>query len=321
MRMNLSRAVALIAVGVVCAGATLAFESSQSARRPEPDRDPPGSKGAPLGVLPRGAWAEDPIWHDGLVEKAVYDAQMVIYGRPRRYEAVFLTNKEQHDAATWTKDADGQGERVEVWKHNQVEVVPTPNYEYKFVTTSHLTTAELELTRLDASSQEWCGTSFKQYQRRAGDEGWDYFGFSYLPQQGRQTTSLKPSADAARPVVPYNSLPLWLRGYDFEKRQAVRFLMLGDQKGNATTSPEPVPAVVEFVEETPEAHVLRIKGDPTMVKKDGERVVVKTRVPGVIGTVQVAKDRNNVMLAYEGADGQKYRLKSLQRVNYWTRDE
>src|SRR5690554_5350586 len=77
-------------------------------------------------------WKSDPIWYDGLAEKAVYDAQRVIYGHSRSYEAVVFTNKEQHDVKTLTKAGDAT-ETVEVFKHNHIEVVPSPNYDYKFV--------------------------------------------------------------------------------------------------------------------------------------------------------------------------------------------
>src|SRR4051812_10641175 len=80
-------------------------------------------------------WKDDSIWHDGLVEKAVYSASRVVYGKARPYTAVFFTNKEQHDTATWTK-ADKSAQTVEVWKHNQIEDIPTPNYIYHYVTTS-----------------------------------------------------------------------------------------------------------------------------------------------------------------------------------------
>src|SRR5687767_4968668 len=66
-------------------------------------------------------WADDPVWHDGLAEKAVYAASRVVYHEPRAYEAVFFTNKEQHDRKTLTK-AEASKDTIEVWKFNQVEV-------------------------------------------------------------------------------------------------------------------------------------------------------------------------------------------------------
>src|SRR5688500_7432307 len=77
------------------------------------------------------SWSDDPVWHDGLVEKAVYSATRVVYDKPRAYEAVFFTNKEQHDVNTMTK-AQKSKRTMEVWKFNQVEVIPTPNYDYKY---------------------------------------------------------------------------------------------------------------------------------------------------------------------------------------------
>ena len=289
----------LIAIGLVIA-TLLSFAVAQR-RTPE----------LPSGFQPQGKWASDPTWYDGLVEKATYDAEMVIYGRQRKFEAVFLTNKEQHDAATWTKDADGKGQLVEVWKHNQVEVVPTPNYEYKFVTTAHLRTDDLSLTRLDASSQEWCGASFKQYQRNPAG-GWDYTGFSYLPEQGRRGGTVARDADL--PVVPFNALPLWLRGYEFEKGAPMRLMMIPDQKHNGISAPEPYPVMVSLRDKTEEGYVVELGEDPRGPNgEEGE--------PRRIGMFTFARDRNHVMLTYEGADGQKYRLKELERVNYWTRDE
>ena len=243
------------------------------------------------------AWDADPVWYDGLVEKATYDATRVIYGRPRTYEAVFLTNKEQHDTATWTKDMGGD-ETVEVWKHNQIEVVPTPNYDYKFTTTSHTSVDGQVLTRLDMSESEYCGTTFKQYLDTDDQPGGDlgYFSFSYMPASGRVSDTVAGGSG----VVAFNSLPLYLRGYDFNGRADEAITLLPDQKSNRTTPHEPVEATITYAEETDDGHVLT-------VTTGGEE----------LGTFTMAKDRLHVMLAYEG-DGQTYELKGVERVNYWT---
>ena len=198
---------------------------------------------------------------------------------------------------------------MEVWKHNQVEVVPTPNYEYKFVTTSHLRSSDLSLTRLDASSQEWCGASFKQYTRRpGGTPAWDVFQVSYMPEAGRRTAVVR---QGDLQVVPLNALSLRLRGYDFAGRRPLG--LLPDQKDNRLSDPEPFPAAVMFAGETVDGYLLDVVRDP--------REAEGTDIPERIGRFEFAKDRNHVMLAYEGADGQRYRLKSLERVDYWTRSE
>jgi hypothetical protein len=254
-------------------------------------------------------WKSDPIWHDGLVEKATYAASRVIYGKPRSYEAVFFTNKEQHDTKTWTK-SDKSTTTVEVFKHNQVEVIPTPNYDYKFVTTSHLTVDGLKLTRLDMSSQEFCGTSFRQYQLTGESlaSSFSYFGYSYFPEQGRvQKTVSQPSGT---PVVAYNGLPVWLRSYDFAGKPTVSFLMLPDQKNNRATPADPVKAEVRYLGEDEAGHKLQVSAN-TM--GDGLVKMAPT------ATIWFAKDRQHVMTKFQSADGnQTYELKGQERVNYWT---
>ena len=263
---------------------------------------------ATAGVVRAQSWADDPVWHDGLVEKATYAASRVVYDKPRAYEAIFFTNKEQHDTRTLTK-AQKSGETIEVWKLNQVEVIPTPNYDYKYVTTAHHTVQGLVLTRLDCGSQEFCGTSFKQYQSRLSDvrsdsRSWDYFGFSYMPEAGRVSAVVRDGGGrGGRGVVPFNSLPLWLRDFDFAKREPVKFLMLPDQKSNRATPHEPVDAEVRYGGEEGDAYKLELHAGGKLA-----------------GTYWMAKDpkRLHIMTKYRGAEGQQYDLKSLERVNYWT---
>ena len=251
-------------------------------------------------------WKSDPIWHDGLVEKAVYSASRTVYGKPRPYTAIFFTNKEQHDAATLTKAYKAK-ETIEVWKHNQVEDIPTPNYAYHYVTTSHLTADRLELTRMDCSSQEFCGASFKQYLAkpdRSASGGWafdhwDFWSFSYMPEAGRRAATL---TKADRPVVAENSLPLYLRDFNLAaKAEAAIVALLPSQKSNRATAPEPIAATLRYAGEDNGAHRI-------------ELIVDKA----VRATYWMATDRLHVMVKYAGPDGQTYELKEVSRVNYWT---
>jgi hypothetical protein len=242
-------------------------------------------------------WSADPIWHDGLVEKAVYTASRPIYGKDRQYDAIFFTNKEQHDLRTLTK-ANRSKETVEVWKHNHIEVVPTPNYDYKFETTSHFAVDTLQLTRLDCSSQEFCGTSFKQFWMQPGESALSYFLFSYMPEAGRVEGKLEVKN---RAIVPIDSLPLWLRNYDFGARKPVEFAAIASQKSNRQTSANLIEAEVRFAGEENDAYKLEVRAARQL-----------------LGTFWMAKDRQHVMLRAELADGQKYQLKTVERVNYWS---
>lgn len=245
-------------------------------------------------------WKSDPIWYDGLVEKATYDAQRVIYGHTRTYEAILFTNKEQHDTATLTK-SDQSTDTVEVFKHNHLEVVPTPNYDYKFATTTHLQTDTLDLTRLDASSQEYCGTSFKQYLRQPDGSSFEYFAFSYFPEEGRVTAQVD-RADVQ--IVPEDALPLYVRDFPFDNPQDQRIALLPTQKSNRHVAHKPINATLRYAGEEGDSHKVELVVDDA-----------------VRGTYWLAKDRQHLMTRYEGADGTKLTLKSLDRVDYWTRNE
>jgi hypothetical protein len=249
-------------------------------------------------------WATDPVWHDGLVEKATYAASRIVYGKPRPYTAIFFTNKEQHDRATLTKSDKGR-DTIEVWKLNQVEDIPTPNYTYHYVTTTHLTTRDMTLTRHESSSQEFCGTSFKQYTLKI----WpgttlgqlDYFAFSYMPEAGRTEAVINTAT-----AIPFDALPLRLRGYDFATKPDLNLELLPSQKNNRSTPRDPFAATVKYAGEENGAHKLElhVRGEPNPR-----------------ATYWMAKDRLHVMLKFTGPQGQTYDLKDLARVDYWTRKE
>src|SRR6185436_45137 len=211
---------------------------------------------------------------------------------------IFFTNKEQHERATLTK-ANGSKDTIEVWKHNQIEDIPTPNYHYHYVTTSHLAVKDMRLTRLDCSIQEFCGTSFKQFELRPGDNKLRFFLFSYMPEQGK-VEGFQGLED--RFVVPADSLPLWLRDFDFTGRETKKFWIIESQKSNHQVTPAVNAAEARFAAEEPDAFQV-------VVFKDSR----------LLGTYWMAKDRLHVMTKYESGDGShKYELKSVERLNYWT---
>jgi len=248
-------------------------------------------------------WDSNKIWHDGLVEKAVYSASRVVYGKPRSYEAIFFTNKELHDRKTLTK-ADKSTDIIEVWKFNQIEDIPTPNYTYHYVTTSHLTTDKLELTRLDSSSQEFCGTTFKQVMR-IGSQSWEYWSFSYMPEAGRNQAKF---GDSDRTVVAENALPLYLRSYNFNRGETRLIGLLPDQRSNRPTPNKPINALMRCVGQDLDNWKIEVAAEDA------------TTIGGIVrGTYWMAKDRGHVMTRYLSGDGeQTYQLKSIERVNYWT---
>jgi hypothetical protein len=242
-------------------------------------------------------WKNDKIWYDGLVEKAVYSASHVVYGKPRAYEATFIICKEKHDRATLTK-ADKSTDTIEVWKFNQVEDIPTPNYTYHYLTTVHLSTKDWMLTRLDCGESEWCGASFKQIVRLPDESGWDYRAFSYMPEAGAVRTKLTSD----KLFLPVDSLPLALRDFDFAAKKDVSFATYRSQKSNQQTVGAVMSAVAHFAGEDANGYKLQ-------VSVDGQ----------LFATYWFANDRLHVMTRFEASDrSQTYELKSVDRVNYWT---
>lgn len=289
------RTVLLVAASALAA---LALAAAQPAL-PSPPADTPDS------------WRLHPVWHDGLVEKATYDASRVIYGEPRKYRAVFFTNKEQHDRRTWTK-ADKSDRTVEVFKHNQVEDVPTPNYTYHFLTTSHFTVEGLLLTRFDQSSQEFCGTSFRSLMPSGETPGNNYAlsTFSYMPESGRDGADLRASKE--RKFVPEDALPLVLRDFPFGQGQTWKLQMLPTQKSNRAAPLQPIDAEIRDAGEEDGLHKLEL-----VVPKKAEKN--KPAEAPLRGTFFFAPDRQHVMVRYRSADGSvSYDLVSHERVDYWT---
>lgn len=271
-----------------------------------------------------GAWRSSPVWHDGLVEKATYRASRVIYGEARKYTATFLTNKEQHDRRTWTK-LEKSEKPIEVFKHNQIEDVPTPNYTYHFVTTSHFTADELLLTRFDQSSQEWCGTSFRQLMPLGDRAGNNYAltTFSYMPEAGRDGVDLR--FDRKKPLVPEDALAFYLRGFPFEgatmgnakakpavKPTELAIELLPTQKTNRATLINVRQAVVRFAGSEDGSYKIELVAQENPADRKSPMVVR--------GTYWFAgADRLHVMTKYRNADGsQSYDLESQSRIDYWT---
>ncbi len=155
--------------------------------------DKPTSQAAdPSRVAYPSAFSSLPHWDDGLSEICYYDATDMLYGRSRHYFRVMLLNREWLDPTERVKSepppvagdasaAASQPDKVEaigVFKLNIVEEIPTENYNYRHMVTVFLNRASLHPEKLAASSQEWCGTTFKQLQWLP--DGLRIRGFSYF---------------------------------------------------------------------------------------------------------------------------------------------
>lgn len=254
-------------------------------------------------------WRTDPIWHDGLAEKAVYEAELTIYEKPRSYVATAYTNKERVDPRATVKSDTGE---IEVFKHHWSERVPTENYDYRFSTSLYTRADDMTAFKLTAATQEDCGASFKLAWRDGGRMRWN--DSVYFPGAGQREGEL-PNAAAVHFV---DELALLLRDFPFDAPEERTLQLVPQQKDTHQVSFEPELARVRYVAretlELPagklEAHHLALVPDATAKHLRGADYwfAADARAPWL-----------HVLLRYEGPSGARYRLKSIERVAYWKR--
>lgn len=277
-----------------------------------------GSPG-PANVLAQftRAWRDDPTWHDGQAEIALYDATRTIYGQPRHYVARVMTNKEHADPETKTKSDAGIGRAV--FKHHVREDIPTEHYTYHYSTMAYVGTDDLKSLKLDMGSQEDCGASFKQYVNHAGALTWRQF--TYFPHEGARSGAYAPSDHFAF----QDALSLILRGYPFDDPPRIlRLAVLDDQTTNHLSRAEPSKAAVFYVgRETlalpigpTDAHHLRVRHHrPT----DGQNAPVQDQVHDYYFAADGSPPLLHVLVRYDGPNGMAYQLRDHKRDAYWQR--
>lgn len=263
---------------------------------------------AGLGALTRG-WRDDRVWYDGLAEIAEYDAERMIYGRTRRYVARAMTNKERYNPAVTTK-ANGQG--PEVFKHHWREDIPTANYVYHFSTMAYALADDLSFVKVEMGSQEDCGATFKQWTIPAPGSSAEgtvaYIQSSYFPDQGIVTGGFESPVG----LVSHDALPLILRGYPFEERGELTFMVVPDATTTHLSAVEPVSATVRYGglesvswagQETP-SHRL------TVSYAEDSGLPVETY------WFEADPGRQHLMIQAETVHA-KYTLKRIERRAYW----
>ncbi len=263
----------------------------------------------PFGAFTR-AWRDDPIWHDGQAEMAVYDATRTIYGSPRNYIARVYTNKELADKHTKTKSAAPRGRPV--FKHHARDDIPTENYTYHYSTMCYVGSDDLKSLKIDMGSSEDCGATFKQFVNHAGTCQWRQS--SYFPDEGHRNGAYEPD----KRFVFHDALSLVLRGYPFNRPRPIRVMLLADQTTTKWSAPKPRSATIHYV--GPEtltlpiggiaAHQLRVSYDDATENQAGHHYWF---------AADATAPRLNVMVQYEGPGGVTYKLREQKRWAYWKR--
>ncbi|MCB2376696.1 hypothetical protein LGH70_03845 [Hymenobacter sp. BT635] len=253
-----------------------------------------------LDVYFNTQWAMDKLWEDGLAEVAVYEAERVIYNKPRQFEYTQITVKEEFNQEFNVKtDTYQRADMFPVLKVNQFCRIPTDQYPYHFLTSLFFRRDQpISLHKLTSSSQEWCGTTFKAITDE-GDQYTETYN-SYWDTQGAGQRQLR------RDVLLEDALPYTLRALRFEKTPALAATILELQQTSKATAPVSYRARLQVTAapaaDTPEpAWQVRVQLD-----EEKENVY------------WFARKYPNVLLRQTTWDGRTLQLKSVRRYAYWT---
>ncbi|QDU72922.1 hypothetical protein [Mucisphaera calidilacus] len=258
------------------------------------------------------AWADDPIWHDGLCEIATYEAERVIYGQPRTYTARLFTNKERYDAKSTTKASSGG---VEVFKHHRRDDVPTRNYTYHFSTMAYVDTRTLGPVKLEMGSQEDCGATFKQFVLDRGTLR--TMQSSYFPGEGLREG--RHSLDDERAAF-VDALTLTLRGFPFGGGRSLVLRALPPQIDTHLTPDDPMRVMVRELDiDELDLPIGRVRAHHLVVEMEesvgGSRRLEYWFAERLEGAGDEAG--RHVLVQHAGPWGVRMRLASIERRAYW----
>ncbi len=253
-----------------------------------------------------GNWAMDARWEQGTAEVAKYQAQRIIYQKPRNFEYTLILVKETFNEEFDVKTDDYQRDDLyDVMKVNKFARIPTDNYPYHYMTSLFFRRDQpATLHKLVNTSQEWCGTTAKYFL----NQGRNYtFGYnSYWDGQGIGETEVDGG------IMFEDQLSYSLRALKFAEGLSFSARVAESQVSSKATIPE----VYEASFEVSRATDFSLNTDYNL----GEAPVWHVRV-------QLDQDKANdywfsgaypnVMLRQSTWDGQQLQLKEVYTDDYW----
>ena len=249
------------------------------------------------------SWVDRPLWYQGDAEIDLYDAQVVIYGRARQAEElahIVVTEDHRPDLLVKADDPSAP-DVVPMLKFNYVTEARTGVYTYRQMLSFFFVRDTFRVAKMTLAHHEWCGNTFKELVHYKDRSSYEFN--TYWDGQGNGSFEVEFPDD----LVIYDALPVQLRALRFRAGLEVTFPLLPRQlssKASRPTWPEATLSVVEKRRvEVPagafEAWVLRL------AHAGGEdELWFEAAYP-------------HRMLAWERADGDRFRLASSKRLAYW----
>ena len=251
-------------------------------------------------------WAMDARWEQGTAEVAKYQAQRVVYQKPRDFEYTMILVKETFNEKFNVKTDDYQrNDLYDVMKVNKFARIPTDNYPYHYMTSVFFRRDQpATVHKLVNTSQEWCGTTAKYFLNK----GRSYtFGYnSYWDGQGVGETTVDGG------ILFEDQLSYSLRALNFSEG----LTFTGRVAETQVSSKASVPTVYKATFTVSQAADFQLDTDYGL----GSAPVWRVRVQldqDKVNDYWFGEEYPNVMLRQSTWDEQELQLKEVYMDDYW----
>ncbi|MBO3699007.1 hypothetical protein [Roseivirga sp. E12] len=239
-------------------------------------------------------WAMNKIWEDGQAEVAHYDAEMIVYGKVRRFDNAYITVKEEFNKDFNVKTNDYQRDDLfSVMKVNKFGRFETENYPYHYLTSLFFKREQPEqLHKMTHTGQEWCGNTFKQFELISGGYAYDYN--SYFDGYGDGQMSIEGTD-----LIWEDQLSYLLRATKFEDGLEFTKKVVDSQINTKTRQPKIYNA--QF----------------SVSDRDSVWQVKTTLEEGKVNTYTFNKEYPNLLQTQTTWYGYNLKLNRVSRYQYW----
>jgi hypothetical protein len=252
----------------------------------------------PLAAEAHSSWAMNSLWDDGLAEVARYRATRIVYGKPRSFESVYITVKEDFSPTYFAKADAISGANIPVLKLNVISTIPTEYYEYRYLTSVFVKRNNpMNLLKLTNGSQEWCGNTFKEV--RNWEPNSRFVFHSYFDGEGDGTLNL----DLRPGDLLEDQLPVALRSLPFRTGYQLQTRVTDSLISNRGKVPQIVKASIS------------VQGEESVGEWKVWRVQVKR--DQLLQTYWFEQKYPNIMVKFVSGDGRDLILKETTRRRYW----
>ena len=252
-------------------------------------------------------FATQSLWNDGLAEVATYSSTRVVYGKPRPFESVVVTVKEDfNDQFDVKTDSYDRRDLRSMMKVNIVQRIQTDSYPYNYMTSLFFErTAPSLLHKATMSSQEWCGNTFKHLTR---DSLVRYNFNSYWDGEGRGERALQST------ILFEDQLFYTLRALDFQNGRTMSVQLYPTIITSKAALQEPVSATLTVGSDVLDPAALQ--DGSSFASTECWRVSVKCK-NGPTSEYWFSKAYPHVLYRFTSDDGRSMRLRSVRRSAYW----